>query len=275
MKILVLGPGREPPPPSHGDNPPAHGRPAVCAHAPPHAASSIAVSADGESWVLVNAAPDLGRHLRALAPLQPRAGDDGIPIRAVVLTDARIDHAAGLLDLRDGAGVELCATPSVFETLTTGQPLIQVLQQDCGVRWHLVPVAGAQTRARFGIAAAPTLRFTAIAVAGEGAADPRARREAIVGTDIALRIDDMATGASLFLAPEAAALRAPEAEDVRDADCVLVGAASSADDALLPALWAATARRRVLIHAPGPGPLHDAIGTLGIELARDGMEITL
>jgi pyrroloquinoline quinone biosynthesis protein B len=268
MKILVLGPGAEPPPrphdgPQHADGLPGAGYP------PPRPASSIAVSADGESWVLVNAAPDLARHLRTLAPLVPKAGDAGSPIRAVVLTDARIEHTAGLIALREGGGVELCATPSVFEALTAGPPRVEALQ-----RWHLVPVAGAQVRASFAMAAAPALRFTAIAVpdAAEGG---RGGPEDVVGAGIALRIDDLASGASLFHAPGAAALRAPEAEGLRDADCVLVGAASPADDGLLPALWAATARRRVLIHPPAPGPLRDAIGTFGIELACDGMEIRL
>jgi pyrroloquinoline quinone biosynthesis protein B len=230
-------------------------------------ATTIAVSSDGESWVLVNAAPDLGRHL-ASVPLHPRPDDEGSPIRAVVLTDARIEHAAGLIDLRESAGIELCATPFVFEALTTGEPLIQVLQRECGVRWHLLPVAGAQTRARFAIAAAPALRFTAVAVTGD-AADAQAP----VGAGIALRIDDLAGGGSVFHAPVPSALDAPEARAMRDADCILVGAAAEAGDAALHVLQASAARRKVLVQ--GAGAWRDVAGALGIELAHDGMEITL
>jgi pyrroloquinoline quinone biosynthesis protein B len=230
-------------------------------------ATTIAVSSDGESWVLVNAAPDLGRHL-ASVPLHPRPDDEGATIRAVVLTDARIEHAAGLLDLRESAGIELCAMPFVFEALTAGEPLIEALQRACGVRWHLLPVAGAQTRARFAIAAAPSLRFTAVAVTGD-AADAQAP----VGAGIALRVDDLAGGASLFHAPVPAALTAPEAREMRDADCVVMGAAAEAGDAALHALRALAARRKVLLH--GAGPRRDVAGALGIELAHDGMEITL
>ena len=63
--------------------------------------SSIAVSADGESWVLLNASPDIGQQIRSHAQLHPRAGLRDTPIKAVVLMDAQIEHVTGLLGLLD------------------------------------------------------------------------------------------------------------------------------------------------------------------------------
>jgi pyrroloquinoline quinone biosynthesis protein B len=44
--------------------------------------SSIAVSANGEDWVLLNASPDIGAQLRASKALQPRHGLRHSPIQA-------------------------------------------------------------------------------------------------------------------------------------------------------------------------------------------------
>src|SRR5467141_694315 len=65
--------------------------------------SSVAVSADGERWILLNASPDLRMQCAAHHELWPRA-PRGSPIVSVVLTDGEIDHTLGLLLLRDGGG---------------------------------------------------------------------------------------------------------------------------------------------------------------------------
>ncbi|MEA3094292.1 MAG: pyrroloquinoline quinone biosynthesis protein, partial [Caballeronia sp.] len=57
--------------------------------------SSIAVSANGEDWLLVNASPDLLAQIAAHPELQParRVRDSGIA--AVITMDAQIDHVTG------------------------------------------------------------------------------------------------------------------------------------------------------------------------------------
>ncbi len=62
--------------------------------------SSLAVSADGERWVLLNASPDLRQQITDNPPLHPRTQARDSPIAAVVLTNADVDHIAGLLTLR-------------------------------------------------------------------------------------------------------------------------------------------------------------------------------
>ena len=74
----------------------------------PRTQSSLAIRGDDGPWFLVNASPDLRQQLETLDA--PRA--DGVrapPIAGVLLTDAEIDHTAGLLLLRESgdAGARL------------------------------------------------------------------------------------------------------------------------------------------------------------------------
>src|SRR3954467_12920257 len=76
----------------------------------PRTQASLAVSADGEHWTLINAAPDLLAQLRATPALQPRTDVRHSPIAAVVLTGGEVDQTAGLLNLRESQPFHLLAT---------------------------------------------------------------------------------------------------------------------------------------------------------------------
>jgi pyrroloquinoline quinone biosynthesis protein B len=79
--------------------------------------ASIAVSADGERWLLVNASPDLRQQLMQTKCLWPREAPRHSPIDAVLLTSGEIDHVAGLLSLRESQAFTLWATPRILEIL--------------------------------------------------------------------------------------------------------------------------------------------------------------
>jgi pyrroloquinoline quinone biosynthesis protein B len=79
--------------------------------------ASIAVSADGERWLLVNASPDLRQQLLQTKVLWPRQSPRHSPIDAVLLTSGEIDHVAGLLSLRESQAFTLWATPRILEIL--------------------------------------------------------------------------------------------------------------------------------------------------------------
>jgi len=85
--------------------------------APARTQSSIAVSADGERWVLFNASPDLRQQVFDNPVLHPREGLRDSPIKAVVLTNADVDHVAGLLNLRESQAFALYATRRVLSVL--------------------------------------------------------------------------------------------------------------------------------------------------------------
>src|SRR6266566_4663321 len=75
----------------------------------PRTQASLAVTADGENWLLINASPDLPQQVRQSKVLHPRSGTRGSPVKAVVLTGAEIDQVAGLLSLREREPLMVCA----------------------------------------------------------------------------------------------------------------------------------------------------------------------
>ena len=97
--------------------------------APPATQASIAVSADGQRWLLVNASPDLRWQIERTVPLQPHTAPRSTPIAAVVLTNADVDAIAGLLNLREGTAFALHAHPTVLAILDRN-PIFEVLRRD-------------------------------------------------------------------------------------------------------------------------------------------------
>lgn len=99
----------------------------------PRTQSSLAVSGDGESWVLLNASPDMRAQLQATAELQPRKEPRDSPIAAVVLTGAEIDQTAGLLTLRERQPFALHAASETLAAIAAN-PMFNVLATDMVTR---------------------------------------------------------------------------------------------------------------------------------------------
>src|SRR3954447_9262648 len=100
----------------------------------PRTQSSLAIRGDDGPWFLVNASPDARQQLETLTPRQV----DGVrapPIAGVLLTDAEIDHTAGLLLLREsGTPLRVYGAAGVEHALR--DTLLSMLQRFCGVDWH-------------------------------------------------------------------------------------------------------------------------------------------
>jgi pyrroloquinoline quinone biosynthesis protein B len=80
--------------------------------------ASIALSADGDHWFLINASPDLRQQLIATPQLHPRAGKlRHSPIAGVILTNGEIDAVAGLLSMREGSPFTIYAHERVLAIL--------------------------------------------------------------------------------------------------------------------------------------------------------------
>ena len=94
----------------------------------PRSQSGLAVSADGVSWVLINASPDLRQQIVATPALHPAEGPRHSPIAAVVLTNGDVDHVAGLLTLRERQAFALHASPSLHAMLDA-DPVFAVLDR--------------------------------------------------------------------------------------------------------------------------------------------------
>ncbi|AWN52523.1 pyrroloquinoline quinone biosynthesis protein PqqB [Methylobacterium sp. 17Sr1-1] len=118
MHAIVLGSG------AGGGVPQWNCRCPICAMARagdrrvlPRTQSSLAVSADGDHWLLVNASPDIRQQLFDTPALHPREGLRHSPIRAVLLTNGDVDHVAGLLTLREGQPFRLHATRGILDSI--------------------------------------------------------------------------------------------------------------------------------------------------------------
>ena len=80
--------------------------------------ASLAISADGHHWFLINASPDLRQQLIRATQLHPAPGKlRHSPISGVILTNGEIDAIAGLLSMREGWPFTIYAHPKVLATL--------------------------------------------------------------------------------------------------------------------------------------------------------------
>jgi pyrroloquinoline quinone biosynthesis protein B len=264
--------------------------------------SSIAVSADGTSWVLFNASPDILQQIKASPFLQPNRARRDTGIVAVVLIDAQIDHTTGLLMLREGKPLEIYCTDMVRQDLTSGNPLFNILGHYCGVNWHPVQTDGGS----FTIPGAAGLRFGAMPLKSKAPPYSPHRNDPHEGDNIGVVIEDLHTGTRLFYAPGLAAIEPHLAPHMAAADCLLVDGTFWTDDEMLSlgvsgkrardighlpqsgedGMIAALARfgkpRKVLIHINNTNPILDEdspqraeLASQRIEVAHDGMEIII
>jgi pyrroloquinoline quinone biosynthesis protein B len=188
--------------------------------------SSIAVSADGRRWFLVNASPDIRAQLESFPPLHPCSGPGGgraVPLQAVLLTDAELDHTLGLLLLREGRGLELHATEAVRDVLCHGTAVLRTLEAYCPVRWRPVtpgadvPLAGGLRYRAFDVPTTKRARF------GPGSGPGR-----VVG----YRVTDGRSGRTLVYLPSVQDLTAVR-DQLDGCACLLVDGTCWRDDELI------------------------------------------
>jgi pyrroloquinoline quinone biosynthesis protein B len=75
---------------------------------------SVAVSDDGENWMVLSATPDLRQQIIANPALHPKIAPRHSPIKAVFAPNGDIDNIAGLLVMREMQPFTLYATGSVM-----------------------------------------------------------------------------------------------------------------------------------------------------------------
>src|SRR5260370_5551629 len=129
----------------------------------PRTQSSVAVSADGQRWFLLNASPDIARQIAAFPPLQPAAFHPrGTPIQAVLLTNADLDHTLGLLLLREGPALHIYASEATDAALTLGAPLLPIRDSFCSPK--LFPASFQETPLTHRVGSPSALSYQAFAV---------------------------------------------------------------------------------------------------------------
>lgn len=270
---------------------------------------SVAVSADGAGWFLLNCSPEIRHQIESFEGLHPRAARHS-PIGAIVLTNGDLDHVLGLLSLRESHPLVIYATESVRDGFTEGNGLYRTLQRfPEQVTWRALKLGREDALA--GVDGQPSgLAIEPVAVPGKPPIHlenrPGGRRATEPEDNIGLRIRETATGRRLAYFPAAGGVTPVVREALADADTLFfdgtfwssdelpaqgLGTKRAADMAHLPvggpegslaALRDLRATRRILIHLNNTNPVlrEDAperkeAEAAGWTIAWDGMEVTL
>lgn len=270
----------------------------------PRTQSSIAVSDNGQDWLLVNASPDVLQQVRENPELQPARAIRDSGIAAVLLMDAQIDHVTGLLMLRERkTPLPLLATPEVFSDIASGFPITGILSHYCGVERQELPIDGSTVH----IPALPGLQLNTVSLSSKPPPYSPFRGNPRPGDNIGLLITNPASGGKAFYAPGLAEVTPELIELMRGCAVVLVdGTFWSHDEMQRLGLSTKSALdmghlpqsgpggmieqldrlpagvRKVLIHINNSNPMlvedspeRAELTAHGIEVAHDGMDITL
>jgi pyrroloquinoline quinone biosynthesis protein B len=172
--------------------------------------SSALVSEDGKNWLLLNASPDLTYQFASFPLLHPSGRKSrGSPIEAVILTDAEVDHVAGLLSLREHKSLRLVCTAAVKSLLSDSLGLLPALEKYTRVQHQVFPaqIAGIKISA-LELATDKVPRYA-----------PRFRQR---GSVVALRMESIRSKRSCVYLPGLPAITKELDEWVSGCDCLLV-----------------------------------------------------
>ena len=263
---------------------------------PPRTQPSLAVSADGERWTLLNASPDVRQQLADFPALHPREGTRDLPLDGVVLTSAELDHALGLLVMREALSYRILSTDWVRRALLDHNAAWRLLEPS----WSRVALDVDVPLDRDGALEARFFPVTPKL--------PPFLRELVKPhpeTTVGLRITERASGARLVFVPglgrlDSATLAELAAADVRFVDgtfftadelrAIRPGAPDAFAMGHLPitgpdsslAALAALPGRSFYIHMNNTNPVLDLasperarVERAGVAIAEDGLELSL
>jgi pyrroloquinoline quinone biosynthesis protein B len=266
------------------------------ADVPARTQPSIAVSADGGRWSIVNASPDVREQFARFPGLHPRPGTRDVPLDTVLLTSADLDHVLGLLVLREALSYRIVSTGWVRHALLDHNAAWRLLEPAWGATALDAPVRldrdGLLEARLFPVAPGlpPFLRDVATP-----------DRETTVG----VRITDRSSGRRLAFVPGLKSIDSATRAELEAADCRIVdGTFFSADELRerrpgapdaqamghLPitgpesslATLAEMPGRTLYIHMNNTNPVLDAgspetarVRRAGVEIAADGQELEL
>ncbi|HEX4508834.1 MAG TPA: pyrroloquinoline quinone biosynthesis protein PqqB [Burkholderiaceae bacterium] len=273
--------------------------------AKPRTQSSIFVRPDdAPDGILFNASPDILAQLKANPVMQPARAVRDTAIAGVVLIDGQVDHATGLLMLRETRQpLPLWCTDAVAEDLSTGLPLLRVLDYYGGVARHAIELDGTA----FEVPRVSGIQLSALPLSSKAAPYSPHRERGEPGDNIGITLRDMVRGTSAFYAPGLAAITPAVFDAMASADAVLVDGTFWTDDEMIGlGLSKKTARaighlaqsgpggmieqlgrlpartRKLLIHINNTNPILDEdspqraeLARAGIEVCEDGLEIAL
>lgn len=295
MKIIVLGAAAGGGFPQWNAASPINARAfAGDPNSPRQTQASLAVSADDENWLLLNASPDIRHQILVTPELHPKTPLRSSPIKAVALTGADIDALTGLLTLRERQKFTVWATDYVLKVIAANA-LFGVLDPTFVARKTLpnapIELLPGLTAETFPAPGKPPLYLERIEGIGPA-----------VGASIGLRLTDTA-GKSLVFLPSCAEITPDIVRAVDGTDILFFDGTMYTDDEMIRsgegqktarrmghvamtdaigALREVKAGHRYFIHINNSNPVlnrtapeRKAVEAAGWRIAEDGMRIAL
>jgi pyrroloquinoline quinone biosynthesis protein B len=271
--------------------------------------SSLAVTADGTNWLLLNASPDIRQQINETPELHPVASGPkrNSPIKAVVVTNADVDHITGLISLREAQPFSIYGSDRVLATLNDNS-IFNVCAPDLVPR---IPLQLDTPTALSGAGFDLGITIEAFAVPGKIAlflekGDSSTNFGSRDGDTIGLKVTDNSSGKSFFYIPGCAEVDPPLADRIRGADVVFFDGTLFTDgemieqglaqktgkrmghisvsgpDGSIAAFEPLDVKRRIYIHINNSNPILDensdarkTVEAAGWEVSFDGMEVRL
>ena len=255
--------------------------------------ASLAVTGDGDDWLIVGASPDLRQQLSQTPLLWPRNDSRDSPITGVVLIGGDIDAIAGLLVLRERQPFTIYA-PAALLALLAENDVFNVLDPGLVRRVEISPMQP--------VSCGGNLTLTLLPMPGKVPLfrETPGATEAEAGATYAALMQ--ADGKSMIVAPACADITDAVLEQFRGADVVFFDGTLFTDDEMIAAglsvktgtrmghvpisgpngtiaRLANLPARRIFLHINNTNPilLNDspqrrAVEAAGFEVAFDGME---
>jgi pyrroloquinoline quinone biosynthesis protein B len=152
-----------------------------------------------------------------------------VPIEGIALTDAELDHTLGIVLLREGRRLQLCATAAVLHALEDDSRILPVTRAFAEVKVTELPVSGALSLC-YRDGGDSGLELSAFAVP---AGPPRFVREDLPGHTVGFSIRDRSTGGVCAFVPGCGGLEGRVLERLEAADLVLFDGTFWGDDELI------------------------------------------
>lgn len=205
----------------------------------------MAVSADGERWYLCNASPDVRDQLRwVMRGIAPAKGTyRHVPMEAVILTDAELDHTLGLALLREARSLTVYASEAVERVLEDDSCLLPTTRAFAEITVRRLAL-NVETSLPGG------LTVEVFAVPGDAPRFARAQNE---GHTVGLVLRETATKKSVVFVPGCGAIDDHVRARLAGADLILFDGTFWGDDELI-ALGISSRTARAMGHVPISGP---------------------
>ena len=209
---------------------------------------SIAVSADGDNWFLLNASPEIRTQIEGFTRLHPRGPRDS-PIAGILITNGDLDHCLGLLSLRESHPLQIYATAQVRRGFTESNAFYATLERFPGQTTWRTLVPGEELELKFLDGRTSGLDVQTLSVPGQPPLHLRGRFAPGPEDNVAFRIRDRANGRAMVYMSGAAAVTPAVLAAIDGTQCVFFDGTFWAADELI-ALGLGDKRAEDMAHLP-------------------------